>query len=130
MPLAILGDLAIGPYLRIRKVSTDGNVTELARIWGRRSFAAGGVMAAIVGVIVVATWFRSRRRSPNTPLQPTSYAPTLSAIVPFRSTQVLMDRRFWTSVVFRGSSQIPPSRSVVRRRISSSTRNRCDPSGS
>jgi sugar lactone lactonase YvrE len=40
MPLAILGDLAVGPYMRVRKVSGDGNVTELARIWGRRSLAA------------------------------------------------------------------------------------------
>jgi sugar lactone lactonase YvrE len=63
MPLAILGDLTVGPYLRIRTVSADGDATELARIWGRRSFAAGGVMAAIVGVIVVATWFSRRRRS-------------------------------------------------------------------
>lgn len=72
MPFAILGDLAVGPYLRIRKVSGDGSVTELARIWGRRSFAAGGVMAAIAGMIGVAMWFRSRKRLPNTPLQPTN----------------------------------------------------------
>jgi hypothetical protein len=72
MPLAILGDLAVGPYLRVRKVSADGNVTELARIWGRRSVAAGSVLAAAVGVIVGAKWFRSRRRPPNTPLQPPS----------------------------------------------------------
>ena len=62
MPLAILGDLALGPYLRVRKVSGDGSVTVLARIWGRRSAAAGGVMAAVVGVILGATWFRRRRK--------------------------------------------------------------------
>lgn len=73
MPLAILGDLAVGPYMRVRKVSGDGNVTELARMWGRRSFAAAGVVAAVVGVIVGAKRFRSRRRPPN-PLQPTSGA--------------------------------------------------------
>lgn len=67
MPLAILGDLAVGPYMRICKVSADGNATELARMWGRRSFAAAGVMAVVVGVIVGATWFRSRRSPPNTP---------------------------------------------------------------
>jgi sugar lactone lactonase YvrE len=78
MPLAILGDLAVGPYLRVRKVSADGKVTELARIWGRRSVAAGSVMAAVVSVIVGAKWFRSRRRPANTPLQPTSGAGTPS----------------------------------------------------
>ena len=61
MPMAILGDLALGPYIRVRKVSGDGSVTVLARIWGRRSFAAGGVMAAVVAVIVAAAWFRRRR---------------------------------------------------------------------
>ena len=66
MPLAILGDLAVGPYLRVRKVSRDGSVTVLTRIWGRRSAAAGGVTAAGVGLIVGATWFR-RRRKPSAP---------------------------------------------------------------
>jgi sugar lactone lactonase YvrE len=65
MPLAILGDLAIGPYLRVRKVSADGTITELARMWGRRSVAAFGVMAAITGVVIVAALFRRRRRPPN-----------------------------------------------------------------
>jgi sugar lactone lactonase YvrE len=78
MPLAILGDLAVGPYIRVRKVSGDGSVTVLARIWGRRSVAAGSVMAAVVGVIVGAKWFRGRRKPPNTPLQPTSGAGTPS----------------------------------------------------
>ena len=62
MPLAILGDLAVGPYLRVRKVSADGDVIELARIWGRRSVAAASVMAAVVGVIIGAKWLRSRGR--------------------------------------------------------------------
>jgi sugar lactone lactonase YvrE len=74
MPLAILGDLAVGPYIRVRKVSGDGSVTVLARIWGRRSVAAGSAMAAVVGLIIGAKWFRRRRKPPNTPLQPTSGA--------------------------------------------------------
>jgi len=60
MPLAILGDLAVGPYMRVRKVSGDGKVTELARMWGRRSVAAAVVVAAVVGLIVGAKHFRSR----------------------------------------------------------------------
>ena len=78
MPLAILGDLAVGPYIRVRKVSGDGGVTVLARIWGRRSVAAGSVTAAVVGLIVGAKWFRRRRKPPNTPLQPMSGAGTPS----------------------------------------------------
>jgi sugar lactone lactonase YvrE len=64
MPLAILGDLAVGPYIRVRRVSADGSVTLLAQIWGRRSFAAGSVMVAGFGVIVGALWIRRRRARP------------------------------------------------------------------
>ncbi|HXI12257.1 MAG TPA: hypothetical protein VNM92_06395 [Thermoanaerobaculia bacterium] len=67
MPLAILGDVAIGPYMRVRRVSADGNVTQLAQMWGRHSLAATVVVTAVVGLIVLATWFRRRRRPPNTP---------------------------------------------------------------
>lgn len=65
MPLAILGDLAVGPYLRVRRVSGDGSVTELARLWGGRSAAAAGLIALLVGVIVWATRFRRRSGSRN-----------------------------------------------------------------
>jgi sugar lactone lactonase YvrE len=65
MPLAILGDLAVGPYIRVRKVSEDGNVTELARIWGRRSVATAGAGAAVIGLLVGVRYFR-RRRNPGT----------------------------------------------------------------
>jgi len=60
MPLAILGDLAVGPYLRVRKVSREGEVTELARIWGRRSVAVSAVLVAILGSIVLRQ-IRARR---------------------------------------------------------------------
>ncbi len=66
MPLAILGDLAVGPYLRVRKVSAEGNVTELARLWGRRSVASAVAAAAVVGVIVWARRLRKRRRLAQT----------------------------------------------------------------
>jgi sugar lactone lactonase YvrE len=62
MPLAILGDLAVGPYIRVRKVSGDGSVTELARIWGRRSVATGSAAAAAVGLLLGAHYLRRRRR--------------------------------------------------------------------
>ena len=63
MPLAILGDLAVGPYLRVRRVSPDGSVTVLARLWGRRSIAAAAAAAALIGVIAWAVWFRRRSRA-------------------------------------------------------------------
>lgn len=62
MPLAIMGDLAVGPYLRVRKLSGDCKVTELARLWGRRSVAAVALVASVVGVIVWAKRFRRRSR--------------------------------------------------------------------
>ncbi len=65
MPLAILGDLAVGPYLRVRRVSGDGGVTQLARIWGRRSVATAVVTAAVVGLLVGVKRFRGRGRSPR-----------------------------------------------------------------
>jgi len=61
MPLAILGDLAVGPYVRVRRVSGDGAVTELARIWGGRSVAAAGVVIALIGLFAVAKYFRGSR---------------------------------------------------------------------
>lgn len=59
LPLAILGDLAVGPYLRVRKVSPDGEATVLARLWGRRTIPAVAVVAAVVAATAV---FRRRRR--------------------------------------------------------------------
>ena len=63
MPLAILGDLAVGPYIRVRRVSSDGSATVLAWIWGTRSFAAAGTIIALVSVIGGAKYFRRRRPS-------------------------------------------------------------------
>lgn len=64
MPLALLGDLAIGPYMRVRKVSSDGAVTELARMWGTRS-AAAGIVVTLLGAAIAAaiTLMRPRRRT-------------------------------------------------------------------
>jgi ribosomal protein S19 len=48
--------------MRVRKVSEDGSVTELARMWGRRSFAAASVVAAVIAVIVGAKYLRFLRK--------------------------------------------------------------------
>lgn len=66
MPLAILGDLAVGPYLRVVKVTADGKVTVLTRLWGRRTGAAAVavvVVVVVVGVILGAKLLRARRKS-------------------------------------------------------------------
>ncbi|HEY9421980.1 MAG TPA: SMP-30/gluconolactonase/LRE family protein [Thermoanaerobaculia bacterium] len=65
MPLAILGDLGVGPYVRVRKISSDGTVTELARIWGRRSGLVGSVATVMVALVVAIVRFRRKARSPR-----------------------------------------------------------------
>lgn len=66
MPLVILGDLRIGPYARIRKISKDGSASHLATVWGTntRIFAVVVlVVCALTGLAVRAFWRRRRRRT-------------------------------------------------------------------
>lgn len=65
MPLVILGDLRIGPYARIRKISKDGSATHLATLWGvnTRTFAVVLLLVcALVGLALRALLRRRRRR--------------------------------------------------------------------
>jgi DNA-binding beta-propeller fold protein YncE len=62
LPLGILGELEVGPYLRVRKVSLTSEVTELARVWGRWTVAAAVAMAVMVGLIVLLVAGRNRKR--------------------------------------------------------------------
>ncbi|HMF88813.1 MAG TPA: hypothetical protein VK575_12105 [Gemmatimonadaceae bacterium] len=58
-PLGILGDIGVGPYLRVRRISADGGASTLTTIWGRYSlYAALATVAIAVGVILV--WRRRR----------------------------------------------------------------------
>ena len=50
MPWAVLGDLHVGPYLRIRRLGLDSSVRTLAVLWGTRTWIA----AAGLGVLVFA----------------------------------------------------------------------------
>jgi DNA-binding beta-propeller fold protein YncE len=69
MPLGILGELEVGPYLRVRKVSLANEVTELARIWGRWTAAAAVGVTAIIAVIFTIIVRRKSKQAPNpTPL--------------------------------------------------------------
>lgn len=58
-PLAILGDLKIGPYLRVRRVASGKSET-LALAWGRMTWIV--VVAAVVVAAAIALWRRARRR--------------------------------------------------------------------
>jgi hypothetical protein len=58
-PLGILGDIGIGPYLRVRRISADGSAQTLTTIWGRYSlYAALATVAIAAGVILL--WRRQR----------------------------------------------------------------------
>jgi len=69
MPLVILGDLRIGPYARVRNISSDGKVKTIATVWGRNTVTSAIALPAI-GALFVFVWrFRRRRnmrRSPST----------------------------------------------------------------
>jgi sugar lactone lactonase YvrE len=62
LPLALLGDLGVGPYLRVRHVATDGTVKELARVWGRNSLLAFGLVVTLAAAIILFAARRRRRR--------------------------------------------------------------------
>jgi hypothetical protein len=52
MPWSLLGDLQVGPYLRIRRLGLAGDVVTLAVLWGTRtSMVAAGLALLVVTVI-------------------------------------------------------------------------------
>jgi sugar lactone lactonase YvrE len=59
-PLGILGDLGVGPYLRVRLARPDGSTQVVARIWGRNTKY---VVAVAVGVAALVVGLRARRRA-------------------------------------------------------------------
>ena len=58
-PLGILGDIGVGPYLRVRRIDAEGSATTLTTIWGRFSLYAG-LAAMLVAGGVVLMWRRHR----------------------------------------------------------------------
>jgi sugar lactone lactonase YvrE len=66
MPLSILGDLQIGPYARVRKMSKDGSATHIVTVWGTntRLFAIVVLILSALLVLIVKAWRRRRRRRP------------------------------------------------------------------
>lgn len=55
MPLVILGDLGVGPYARVRTISSDGKVETIATVWGRNTMTTAIVLLAI-GALFVFVW--------------------------------------------------------------------------
>jgi len=61
MPLVILGDLGIGAYARVRKISSDGTVETIATVWGRNTLTSSIVLFAIGALFIFIWHFRQRR---------------------------------------------------------------------
>ncbi len=65
LPFAILGDLGVGPYLRIERVAADGTVTTMATLWGGRTWLASLLALSIVllayGLLRLSRRGRSKR---------------------------------------------------------------------
>lgn len=61
MPLVILGDLGIGPYARVSKISPDGSVERIATVWGSNTITFAIVLLAI-GALIILVWRLLRRR--------------------------------------------------------------------
>jgi heme/copper-type cytochrome/quinol oxidase subunit 2 len=62
MPLVILGDIGIGAYARVRKISSDGTVERIATVWGRNTLTFAIVLFAI-GALFIFVWRFRRRRN-------------------------------------------------------------------
>jgi sugar lactone lactonase YvrE len=62
MPLVILGDIGIGAYARIRKVSLDGTVERIATVWGRNTFTFAIALFAVLALFIFVRRFRRQRK--------------------------------------------------------------------
>ena len=63
MPLVLFGDIGVGAYARVRKLSPDGRVVTIATVWGRNTIPFALVLVAI-GALSIFTWrFRRRRKA-------------------------------------------------------------------
>ena len=64
MPLVILGDVGIGAYARVRKVSPDGRVIRIATVWGRNTLTSAIVLIALGAslIFVLRLWRRRKMR--------------------------------------------------------------------
>jgi sugar lactone lactonase YvrE len=63
MPLVLLGNIEIGAYIRVRKISPDGAATTLATVWGRNTPVFIVVLFVVIAILVLARRFRKRRKN-------------------------------------------------------------------
>ena len=62
-PLGILGDIGIGPYLRVRHLKPSSDVDTLTTIWGRNSWVLLAVIGFVAGTVSLAVRFRRNWRA-------------------------------------------------------------------
>ena len=64
MPFVLLGNLGVGPYIRVLRVATNGTSDRRVVVWGRYSSVAGVITFAAV-VALAAIVLRRRVRDPH-----------------------------------------------------------------
>ena len=64
MPFVPLGNLGLGPYIRVLRVSASGTIESRVVVWGRYSWVAGVTILALAGVLVRSI-VRRRRQAGN-----------------------------------------------------------------
>ena len=62
MPWSVLGDLQVGPYLRVRRLGVDGRVITLTVLWGTRTWIAAAGLALLV-IAAIGWRLRTYRRA-------------------------------------------------------------------
>ena len=61
-PLGILGDIGIGPYLRVRHIKPNSDVDTLTTMWGRNSWILLVAFGIVTGAVLLAARLRRNRR--------------------------------------------------------------------
>jgi sugar lactone lactonase YvrE len=59
MPLVLLGNVGVGPYIRIRKVAADGKVTTVHTVWGKSTYI---FLIALFFIILFVIYFKRLRK--------------------------------------------------------------------
>lgn len=59
MPLVILGNIGIGPYIRIRKVAANGTITTIYTVWGKYTYL---FLIVILCIIILAIYLKRLRK--------------------------------------------------------------------
>jgi sugar lactone lactonase YvrE len=62
MPLVILGNVGIGPYIRVLKFSADGKVKVLKTVWGNNTYVFFLILFVIISLVVFLKRFHIKRK--------------------------------------------------------------------